>query len=161
MQIMEIVSKSVLKWYTKEHMVDAMVLHLKRQGFKVYKENFSLVYGDSIVFAITEGFKEIIQLKGFADQPYPINQTRSLLHKNYNPLIDELEQTLLSLSKNYSNKVLPVCFCLPLLESYKELIKRLSEDFTSSNLSLKIYFVDEQGSVSAYELNKCCSAPKS
>ncbi|GAC1421299.1 MAG: hypothetical protein NVS1B13_22440 [Flavisolibacter sp.] len=150
---MEIVSKSSLKWYTKEHMVESMVHYLKRQGFKVYKENFSLVYGDSILFAITEGYKEIIQIKGFAEQPFPLSQSHSLLQQESHHLGREMEQSLLSLSKNYTNKVLPVCFCLPQLESYRDLLMRVSHDFSSSNLSMKIYFVDKQGAVSTHDLN--------
>ncbi|HEV7620321.1 MAG TPA: hypothetical protein VGO09_01235 [Flavisolibacter sp.] len=155
---MEIISNSLVSWYTKEHLVTSILYFFKKEGYRVYKEESVPENNETIIFAVTNGSKEIIQVKGYVENiHFQAKQCSSGQHDKLNNL-KKLEDSLIILSKAYNNKTLPVALCLPFLSCYQKMIENLHKYFSDKNLDLRIYLVQMDGNIVSINLNNQSSS---
>jgi len=148
-------------WFYEGNVSKKLVIYLEKNGYEILKDNSDNIRakGEDII-ARREGHNEIIEVKGYPTVFYT-NGVNKGLPKKTNPKLQAkhwFSEALLSIIFNYQKHRIDGDFSLvlafPLMDRYKELIKKVGDFFTDNNLDIKVYFVNENGSITIDNLNR-------
>ncbi|MDQ6812215.1 MAG: hypothetical protein M3040_00520 [Bacteroidota bacterium] len=148
-------------WYSEEFISNALVVFLKKNGYKIHEEKPKTQTGKAEkIITVSKFFtKEIIGIKGLQ----PANDRSSLLKvldKNDPTLqakswfYESLFNSFINFGKYYSDENAVGAMALPNVERYKAIIETVEKYFISNNLHFKLYLVDESGDVEVFNLNE-------
>lgn len=142
-------------WYYEGNISRMLVLYLEGLGYRITKDNSKdpSARGEDIIAVSRDGITEIIEVKGYPTGYYTKGSNIGKKNKT-NPKLQAkhwFSEAMLSCFSNYSkhrnsNKFV-IALAFPLVERYKELLKKVEDYFTDYNLPFKVYFVDNEGSV--------------
>jgi Holliday junction resolvase-like predicted endonuclease len=149
------------EWFYEGQISKSIVKYLLNKGYEIIKDNSDNITakGEDII-ASFNGQREIIEVKGYPTTYYTNGKNKGK-PKPTKPHLQAkhwFSEALLSSIFNYQRQkqngrfILAIAF--PLTDRYKELISKVEDFFTDNNLSLKIYFVDEKGTILIDNLNK-------
>jgi len=149
-------------WYTENFISNSIIKYLLDNGYRIHKEEGvkKSMYGERVIITSKYFTKEIIEVKGLVAESNrskllmetadKINPTRSF--KNF--LSDTLFNSLVNFGKYYSDGNAEVAIGLPIVDRYKTIIEMVQEYFITNRLSLKLYLVNQDGSVEVSNLNE-------
>lgn len=149
------------EWHTDDFICNCLIKYLKKNGYKVHEEKERITTGktEKIITASKFFTKEIIGIKGS-----PRGTDRSSLLKVFdknsssplakNWFYDSLFNSLINFGKYYSDENAVLAMALPNVERYKAIIDKVREYFTVNNLYFKLYLVNENSEVEAFNLNE-------
>lgn len=148
-------------WFYEGQISKKLVAYFIKNGYSVLKDNSDKISarGEDIIVSI-HGQQEIIEVKGYPTTVHTKGKDKGK-PKPTNPKLQAkhwFSEALLSSIFNYQKQKVKNNFKLalafPLNDRYKELIGKVEDFFTDNNLSLKVYFVDESGTVTIDNLNR-------
>lgn len=148
-------------WFYEGKISKKLVEYFQANGYTVIKNNSDNIKarGEDIIISFQEQW-EIIEVKGFPTQFY-VQGKKKGTPKPTNPKLQAkhwFSEVLLSSIFNYqkhkNNSNFKLALAFPLNPRYKELIEKVEDFFTDNNIDFKVYFVDEQGSVTIDNLNR-------
>jgi hypothetical protein len=146
-------------WYTEEFISKSIENYLKENGYKVHTESHTGAAdkSETVIVASRYFTKEIIGVKGLQ-----ASNGRSSLLKVFDKsssthakswFSETLFISFVNFGKYYSDGSAVVAMALPNVEKYKAIISKVTDYFTTNNLSFKIYLVNETGEVEVSNLN--------
>jgi hypothetical protein len=143
------------EWYSEDFIYNAVVKHLRENGYKVQKEQ-AHKEGDKserIINASKFFKKEIIEVKGFSHAAHiPISLVQSKVKEHAKSWFSE---AMLNSFMNFSNfDNAEVAMALPNVGRYQAIIEKLYEYFTVNDLFFRVYMVNEDESVDVSNLNQ-------
>jgi len=143
-------------WYYEGQISRNLVLYLKDKGYEILKDNSSNpnARGEDIIAVSPQGVREVIEVKGYPTGFY--TKGERLGEKNRtNPKLqakhwfsEGILSCLVNHSKHKASGDFLLALAFPLMERYRELIRKVEDYFTDNNIPFKVYFVDENGKVS-------------
>lgn len=143
-------------WFDESNISKALVEYLKEQGYKIIKDNSGNKSAKGIdIIAEKDGKRELIEVKGYPSiffangEPGVLKATSPTLQ-----LTHWFDGCLSSTIKNYEteNDILAMAF--PASARYEMCMYARQAFFTDHNISIKIYFVKEDGSVVIDNMNR-------
>ena len=141
-------------WYSDEFIHDSVVTFLKKNGYKIHKENNGKENekDDKKIIATKFFKKEIIEIRGFPHYNLPHVQTsvpKSVHAKN------SFSEALFNSFINFTLiENAEVALAVPNISRYQGIIEKLHDYFTFNDLHFRIYLVNEDGSVEVSNLNE-------
>lgn len=147
------------EWYNTQFLTDSLKHYLDSRGFYLYGADEEQPYQpDKIIIAKKLLSKEIIEIRGTVDEATEL-PTKGQGSKKINHFMDAVKLISGALlppirffsSQNIDQKT--HCICLPDIEQHRWLIQKVEEYFIANRMHLKIYFVKQNGSVRAINLN--------
>ncbi len=141
-------------WYSDEFIHDSVVAFLKKNGYKIHKENLPKENDkdDKKILASKFFKKEIIEIKGFPHYNLPHLQAsapKSVHAKN--SFSDALFNSFMNFSLIENAEV---AMAVPNISRYQGIIEKLHDYFTFNDLYFRIYLVNEDGTVDVSNLNE-------
>ena len=148
-------------WYHEGQVSKKLVEYLKARGYTISKDNSDRISARGAdIIADIQGEKEIIEVKGYPTTVYMIGKDKGK-QKRTDPKLQAkhwFSEALLSSIFNYQQSKEKYSFNLalafPLIDRYKELIGKVEDFFTDYNISIKVYFIDMNGTVTIDNLNR-------
>ncbi|WP_018616579.1 hypothetical protein [Segetibacter koreensis] len=149
-------------WYTENFVSNSIIKYLLDNGYKIHKEDLSKRFerGEKVIITSKFFTKEIIEVKGLIAQSNRskllneaannINPSRS----SNNSFADLLFSYLVNFGRYYSNENAEAAMGLPNVERYAAIIEKVQDYFITNGLSLKLYLVNQDGSVKVSNLNE-------
>lgn len=141
-------------WYSDEFIHDSVVSFLKKNGYKIHKENTTKENEKEEKKILASKFfkKEIIEIKGFPQYHLPHLQasTPKSAHAK-NTFSDALFNSFMNFSLIENAEV---AMAVPNISRYQGIIEKLHDYFTFNDLYFRIYLVNEDGSVEVSNLNE-------
>lgn len=150
-----------LDWYYEGQISKKLVSYLLTKGYKILKDNSHNISkkGEDIIASVDDNI-EVIEVKGYPTSFYTngINKGRS---KKTNPkhqakhwFSEALLSCIFNYKKHKENKYLTLSIALPYFYRYEELTDSVTDYFTDQKISLRLYFITEDGEVLISNLNK-------
>jgi len=157
--IMYIMDAATTSWYTTRFITTSLKQYLKEKGFRLSEpEEQDLPNFDNSIVSSKLLSKEVIEIRGTVSEAVE-GETEELVGKNDNGFIEVIHLLLdimlspinffNSINGNEGNR----CLCLPDTDQYRRVLDKLKDYFVSNKLHLKIYLVDQNGSVDVFYLN--------
>jgi hypothetical protein len=153
---------SLTRWYTTSYISASLKNFLEENGYNISEElEEKPANCDEIVVATKMFSKEIIEIKGTVVSEEVLKESESnkrlrLLTDAMHWLSDILLSPISFFVRHYADDKSP-SLCLPDLEQYREILEKVKEYFSTNNLHLKVYLVNESGGVHVVQLNEAYS----
>lgn len=137
--------------------------YLKGQKYKIVNDAIDISFDEGHIIAISRsGRKELIEVKGYPCRDVLKNTIKKADAKQQ--ARSWFSEALLALFMHFGrygwNGKITLALCLPNTERYHQIIKNVQGYFTANNLNLKVYLVNEDGTVEIQNLNENLSRPK-
>ncbi len=151
------------RWYSTSHISHSLKAYLIENGYGISEEQEEKNSNcDEVVVATRMFTKEVIEIKGTIESEESLKETESskrlkLLTDAMNWISDLLFSPISFFVRHYADDKSP-SLCLPDLEQYREILEKVKEYFTTNNLHLKVYLVNESGGVQVIHLNETVTA---
>lgn len=143
-------------WFGESNISKALVEYLKEQGYKIIKDNSGNKSAKGIdIIAEKDGKRELIEIKGYPSIFFANGEPGVL--KAASPHLQSahwFDGCLSSTIKNYEKENDVLVMAYPACARYEELMHVRQAFFTDHNVSIKIYFVKEDGSVVIDNMNR-------
>lgn len=138
-----------IDWYYEGNVSRAIVDFLKRQDYKIIKDNSEKISkrGEDII-ASKDGVKLIVEVKGYPAE-FLTNGKNKGQKKSTNPKQQAkhwLSEAIFTLMKSYSKykgDEMEIALGLPKHPRYDELVTMVKPFFADSQIPLKVFLVDE------------------
>lgn len=156
---MKATNLTTTRWYNTRFIAHALREYLTENGYNISEEPEEIPANCDEVIVATKLFaKEVIEIKGTIHSEDSLkeveNNTRlKLLTDAMHWLSDILLSPISFFVRHYADEKSP-SLCLPDLEQYREILEKVKEYFTTNNLHLKVYLVNESGAVHTLQLNE-------
>lgn len=147
------------RWYTTAFISGSLKSFLEENGYSIVEEPEEKAANcDDIIVATKLFGKEVIEVKGTVMSNDAFiesegNKRLKLLSDAMHWLSDVLLSPISFFARHYADEKSP-SLCLPDLEQYREILEKVREYFTTNNLNLKVYLVNEAGGVQVLHLNE-------
>ncbi len=148
------------EWYTEEFIYNSVVKHLIENNYKIHKEESAGdERKDTVIVASRYFTKEIIHVKGATPESSRTKLLKAAASTAFHStsiissFTDVIFNSLVNFGKYYSDDNSDLAMALPNVDRYTSIIERLKEYFSTNNLSLKIYLVNQDGQVEISNLN--------
>lgn len=140
-------------WYTTPFIVTHLKKYFFKKGFRLIKEDYTFDNGLIIFSRLL--VKEKIELRG-TFPTIDIAQLMQVDHEQPSGIVENMKHALeITLSPiSYFSSEERKSICLPGLAEYEEVLEKLRDYFISNNLELKVYFVNQDGSVKFVHLKQ-------
>jgi len=147
-----------IDWYTNQFITHSLRLYLKKKGFRLsepeeqYSHNF-----DNVIVSTKLLSKEIIEIRGTITEATETG-TGVQAGKNDSGFIETIQFLFnvifspISFFTSINSDEGKWCLCLPDLEQYRKILDMSKEYFASNKMHLKVYFVNQNGSVDVFYL---------
>jgi len=148
-----------IDWYTNQFITNSLKQYLKEKGFRLSEpeEQYSLNFGNAI-FSTKLLSKEVIEIRGTITEAAGTG-TREWVGKNDNVFLEVMHFFIdvifspVNFFSTINGDERRRCLCLPDLEQYRKVLTRLKEYFASNKMHLKVYLINQNGSVDVFYLN--------
>lgn len=147
------------RWYTTTYISSALKTFLTENGYSISDEVEATPNNCDEVIVATKLFsKEVIEIKGTIHSDDVLKETESntrlkMLTDAMHWISDLLLSPISFFVRHYADEKSP-SLCLPDLEQYREILEKVREYFTTNDLQLKVYLVNEAGDVHVFQLNE-------
>jgi len=146
-------------WYTTQFITNSLKQYLKKNGFRLSERDELHSTNSDHAFVSTKLLsKEIIEIRGTVSKE-TVTKTEEQIRKKDVGFI-EITQFLLdkmlspiNFFKSTNGHVGNLCLCIPDTHRYRKVVDKLKDYFISNMLHLKIYLIDQNGSVEVVYLN--------
>jgi hypothetical protein len=147
-----------IDWYSTQFITQSLRTYLKKKRYLLTESEEERPAGvDHIIVAAKRLSKEIIEIRGTINQAAPaeteVNNTNeergfiNTLHFLFNVTLSPI--SFFTPGNEYEDRSL----CLPGLDHHRETLEKLEDYFTTHSLHLKVYLVNQNGSVDIFQLN--------
>jgi len=148
-------------WFHESNVSRMLVAHLKSNGYQILKDNSDncSARGEDIIAISPEGGKEVIEVKGFPTKLHTKGALKGELkkskpdHQAKHWFSEVIVTSIFNYRKHRDPKTI-LAIAFPNFEKYRKLQLLIHEYFTDNNLSMKVYSVDEDGTITSSNLNK-------
>lgn len=138
-----------IDWYYEGNVSRAIVDFLKRQEYKIIKDNSEKIseHGEDII-ASKDGVKLIVEVKGYPTE-FLTNGKNKGQKKRTNPKQQAehwLSKAIFTLMRSYSKHKgdkMEIAFGLPKHPRYNELVAMVKPFFVDSRIPLTVFWVDD------------------
>ena len=146
-------------WYTTQFITNSLRQYLKSNGFRLSEREVQLSTNSDHAFVSTKRLsKEIIEIRGTVSKE-TLTKREEQIRKKDSGFI-EITQFLLDMIlspinffKSINGHEGNLCLCIPDIHQYRKVVDKLKDYFISNMLHLKIYLIDQSGSVEIVYLN--------
>lgn len=137
-----------MNWYTTAFASHCLKKHFRKNGFRIVKEN-PLATENSMMLFTKLLSKERVEIKATVSEtgvaePCPEEENS----KGFMDFLHYIIDAALSPMNNFGSDE-ERGLCLPGTSEYRKIAEKLDKYFTSNNLSVKIYLVNEDGTVTS------------
>lgn len=143
-------------WFGESNISKALVEYLKEQGYKIIKDNSENKSAKGIdIIAEKDRKRELIEVKGYPSIFFAKGEPG--VSKTTSPRLQSthwFDGCLSSTIKNYENENDVLVMAYPACARYEKLMHVRQAFFTDHDVSIKIYFVKEDGSVVIDNMNR-------
>jgi len=153
-------AEPAIDWFHEEALKSYIISYLKEKKYKIVTDSTTdISVADGHIVAISRsGRKELIEVKGY---PVPLKEAaKNTVKKTDAPqqarswFSEALLTSFINFGRHSWSGKVTLALCLPKTERYHQIIKNVQAYFTANNLNLKVYLVDEDGSVEIQNLNE-------
>ncbi|HEV8285076.1 MAG TPA: hypothetical protein VGQ09_12250 [Chitinophagaceae bacterium] len=143
-------------WYTTQFITNSLKQYLKEKGFRLGEPDQFPSNFDHVIISTKLLSKEIIEIRGTVNET---TETEEPVEKNDNGFIEVMHFLLdimlspINLFNSMNGYEGDRCLCLPDTGEYRKVLDKLKDYFTSNQLHLKVYLVDQSGTVDVFCLN--------
>ncbi len=145
-------------WHTTQFITNSLKQYLIEKGFRLSEpeEQHSLNFDNAIVSTKLLS-KEVIEIRGTIPEAAE-TETEEIGKRvgGFTGVIRFLFDIMLtpvSFFTSINGDEKSRCLCLPDLKRYRKILDKLKEYFASNEMHLKIYLINENGSVDVFYLN--------
>ncbi len=144
-------------WYTTQFITNSLKQYLKEKRFRLSEpeEQHSLNFDNAIVSTKLLS-KEVIEIRGTIAQAAETEEQVEKSDIGFIGVMRFLFDIMLapvSFFTSINGDEKSRCLCLPDLVQYRKILDKLKEYFASNQMHLKIYLINENGSVDVFYLN--------
>lgn len=142
-------------WFHESNISKTLVDYLFKQGFKIIKDNNNLAAKGIDIIAEKDGKRELIEVKGYPSIFFANGKPG--IQKTTTPYLQSthwFDGCLSSTIKNYETTSDVLAMAFPACARYEELMYVRQAFFADHNMSIKIYFIKEDGSVVIDNINR-------
>jgi|SRR4030095_463768 len=152
-------NKPTTNWHTTQFITNSLRQYLRKKGFRLDQpgEQHSFQSDHAIVCSRLLS-REFIEIRGTITKGTETETEEQIEKNSFTGLMHFLFDMMLMpvgffTSLNKEGGEIRRCFCLPDLNHYRKILEKLSEYFSLNEMHLKIYLINENGSVDVFYLN--------
>lgn len=154
----EIFSPNPLEdWFHECKISKALVRYLIEHNYTIIHDNTENKTAKGVdIEAVKNKVRELVEVKGYPSI-YFVNGPKKGQKTKTDPRLQSthwFSGCLSSTLKNYESKETKLAMAFPACSRYEELVIKNQKYFTDNDLDVKVYFIDEKGSVTIGNLNK-------
>lgn len=144
-------------WFHESKISRVLVRYLIECNYAIIQDNTENKAAKGVdIIAIKDSVQELVEVKGYPSI-YFVNGDKKGQKNKTNPHLQSthwFSGCLSSTLKNFESKETKLAMAFPACSRYEELVIKNQKYFTENDLDVKVYFIDEQGSITISNLNK-------